>query len=164
MAYFIFLKYMRSLEEFRKNHCVQIPPKSPCANFHILGIFKNSIFNQKRNFLQLLAQSGQWPAGPTGLSAHMAQQAVFFLLPHRSKARKPPPPAGRPCVAPMIGPGYLHRRENNGRITPPSFSPLCGGLPPLQSPVTGAFNPEALKLLQRKPLKAPGLPHLASTL
>jgi hypothetical protein len=29
MAYFIFLKYWRSLEEFRKNLCVQIPPKSP---------------------------------------------------------------------------------------------------------------------------------------
>jgi hypothetical protein len=44
MAYFIFPKYLRSLEEFRKNPHVKIPPKSPGANFQSLGIFKNSIF------------------------------------------------------------------------------------------------------------------------
>jgi hypothetical protein len=42
MPYFIFLKYLRSLEEFRKNHHVKIPPKSPCANFQSLGKLKNS--------------------------------------------------------------------------------------------------------------------------
>jgi hypothetical protein len=52
MAYFIFLKYLRSLEEFRKNYHVKIPPKSPCANFQSLGIFKNSIFIQKGIFLR----------------------------------------------------------------------------------------------------------------
>jgi hypothetical protein len=38
-----FLKSLRSLEEFRKNPHVEIPPKSPCANFQSLGIFKNQI-------------------------------------------------------------------------------------------------------------------------
>jgi hypothetical protein len=38
---------LRSLEEFRKNHHVKIPPKSPCANFQSLGKFKNPIFNLK---------------------------------------------------------------------------------------------------------------------
>ncbi len=38
MAYFIFLKYLRSLEEFRKNPHVKIPPKSICANFQILEL------------------------------------------------------------------------------------------------------------------------------
>jgi hypothetical protein len=47
MAYFIFLKYLRSLEEFRKNPHVKIPPKSPCANFQSLSKFKNPIFNSK---------------------------------------------------------------------------------------------------------------------
>jgi hypothetical protein len=47
MAYCIFLKSLRSLEEFRKNPCVQIPPKSRCANFQILGKFKNPIFYPK---------------------------------------------------------------------------------------------------------------------
>jgi hypothetical protein len=52
MAYFIFLKYLRSLEKFRKNPHVKIPPKSPCANFQSIDIFKNSIFIQKGIFLR----------------------------------------------------------------------------------------------------------------
>jgi hypothetical protein len=52
MAYFIFLKYLRSLEEFRKNPHVKIPPKSPCANFQSLAIFKNSIFIRKGIFFR----------------------------------------------------------------------------------------------------------------
>jgi hypothetical protein len=47
MAYYIFLKSLRSLEEFQKNPHVQIPPKSPCANFQSLGKFKNKIFNSE---------------------------------------------------------------------------------------------------------------------
>jgi hypothetical protein len=42
----------------------------------------------------------------------------------------------------------------------PFISPLIGAIPPLQSPVTGAFNSEPLKLLQHRPLKAIGLPRL----
>jgi hypothetical protein len=64
MAYFILLKYLRSLEEFRKNPHVKIPPKSPCANFHSLGKFKNPIFNSKIIFLRF--QPGQ-PYSPLGL-------------------------------------------------------------------------------------------------
>jgi hypothetical protein len=64
MAYFIFLKYLRSLEEFRKNPHVKIPPKSPCANFQSLGKFKNLIFNSKIIFLRF--RPGQ-PYGPLGL-------------------------------------------------------------------------------------------------
>ncbi len=59
MAYFIFLKYLRSLEEFRKNPHVKIPPKSPCANFQSLGIFKNSIFIRKGIFFRF------WPIRPS---------------------------------------------------------------------------------------------------
>jgi hypothetical protein len=47
MAYYIFLKYLRSLEEFRKNPHVKIPPKSPSTNFQCLGKFKNPIFNSE---------------------------------------------------------------------------------------------------------------------
>jgi hypothetical protein len=68
MAYFIFLKYLRSLEEFRKNPQVKIPPKSPCANFQSLGIFKNQILFRKE-FSSLSAQPAQQPAGPSGLFA-----------------------------------------------------------------------------------------------
>jgi hypothetical protein len=44
MAYYTFLKSLRSLEEFRKNPHVKIPPKSPCANFQ-------SLVNSKIQFL-----------------------------------------------------------------------------------------------------------------
>jgi hypothetical protein len=53
MAYYIFLKSLRSLEEFRKNPHVKIPPKSPCANFQSLGIFKNQILFGKEFFPSL---------------------------------------------------------------------------------------------------------------
>jgi hypothetical protein len=33
MTYFIFLKYLDSLKDFRKNPHVKIHSKSPCANF-----------------------------------------------------------------------------------------------------------------------------------
>jgi hypothetical protein len=36
MAYFIFLKYLDSLEDYKKNPHVKIPSKSPCANFQTL--------------------------------------------------------------------------------------------------------------------------------
>jgi hypothetical protein len=51
MAYYIFLKSLRSLEEFRKNPHVKIPPKSPSTNFQSLGKFKNPIFNSEIIFL-----------------------------------------------------------------------------------------------------------------
>jgi hypothetical protein len=48
-----FLKYLRSLEEFRKNPYVKIPPKSPSTNFQSLGKFKTPIFIQKEFFLRI---------------------------------------------------------------------------------------------------------------
>jgi hypothetical protein len=63
MAYYIFLKSLRSLEEFSKNPHVKIPPKSPCANFQSLGKFKNKIFNSKIHFLRFRPNR---PCGPLG--------------------------------------------------------------------------------------------------
>jgi hypothetical protein len=73
MAYFIFLKYLRSLEEFRKNPHVKIPLKSPCANFQSLGKFKNLILIQKFFFFIFglanpTTHSAFGPAGPAGPS------------------------------------------------------------------------------------------------
>jgi hypothetical protein len=65
MAYHIFLKSLRSLEEFRKNPHVKIPPKSPSTNFQSLGKFKNLIFNSEILFLDF---------GPADLAAHPASQ------------------------------------------------------------------------------------------
>jgi hypothetical protein len=84
MAYYIFLKSLRSLEEFRKNPHVKIPPKSP-TNFRSLCKFKNPIFIRKRIFPSLSAQR---PAGPPGLSAQPATGPSPFL-----------PRAARACSA-----------------------------------------------------------------
>jgi hypothetical protein len=65
MAYYIFLKSLRSLEEFRKNPHVKIPPKSPSTNFQSLGKFKNPIFNSEILFLDY---------SPADLAAHPASQ------------------------------------------------------------------------------------------
>jgi hypothetical protein len=156
MAYFIFIKYLDSLEDFRKNPHVKIPTKSPCANFQSLGIFKNSICNQKRFFLTFVPAASR-PIRPFG-------PASCLLPPPAPEQSAQAATAGWPRATPMFGADYLYRRENNGCITPPSFPPLSGALPPLQSPVIGAFIPWALKLHQHRPLKAPGLPRLTSAL
>jgi hypothetical protein len=64
MPYYIFLKSLRSLEEFRKNPNVKILPKSPSTNFQSLGKFINSIFNSE--ILFPCFRPGQ-PCGPLGL-------------------------------------------------------------------------------------------------
>jgi hypothetical protein len=51
MAYYIFLKSLRSLEGFRKNPHVKIPPKSSCANFQALVNSKIQFLIRKFFFL-----------------------------------------------------------------------------------------------------------------
>jgi hypothetical protein len=83
MAYYIFLKSLRSLEEFRKNPYVKIPPKSPPTNFQSLAIIKNQIFIWKRIFFFTFG-----PERPSGQSARPASQPGH-------PPRHPPPLAGR---------------------------------------------------------------------
>jgi hypothetical protein len=102
MEYFIFLKYVRSLEEFRKNPHVKIPPKSPCANFQILGIFKNLIFIRKGIFFRFqpirsspthvgpLCPAGHWlPAQPTRPKLHWRMPKGVFSSTLRTPAETP---------------------------------------------------------------------------
>jgi hypothetical protein len=88
MAYYIFLKSLRSLEEFRKNPHVKIPPKSP-TNFQSLGKFKNSIFNSEILFPYF--RPGR-PCGPLGL---WPSQALASLPPQVETNLAGPP---SPCV------------------------------------------------------------------
>jgi hypothetical protein len=81
MACYIFLKSLRSQEEFRKNPHLKIPPKSPPTKFQSLAIIKNQIFIQKRIFLHFRPKMAQRPVGPSGLLA-------------QPPPRCPPPPAG----------------------------------------------------------------------
>jgi hypothetical protein len=90
MAYYIFLKSLRSLEEFRKNPHIKIPPKSSCANFQSLGIFKNQILFRNHFFLRfrpspeqprpLRPQATVRTLGPLGLSSLgvFAKRRLFF--------------------------------------------------------------------------------------
>jgi hypothetical protein len=85
MAYYIFLKSLRSIEEFRKNSHVKIPPTSP-TNFQSLGKFKNPILIQK--FFSLLsARTTPRPVQP------LAQPAHRPCRPRRLKESRPAHPA-----------------------------------------------------------------------
>jgi hypothetical protein len=89
MAYYIFLKSLRSLEEFRKNPHVKIPPKSPSTIFQSLAIIKNQILFRKVFFLHFR------PNRPSGQLAHPASQP--------SQPHRPPPfsSAGRARARPI---------------------------------------------------------------
>jgi hypothetical protein len=75
MTYYIFLKSLRSLEEFRKNPHVKIPPKSPTI-FQSLGKFKNPIFNSE--ILFPCFRLGR-PCGPPGLRPSRLPLASLLL-------------------------------------------------------------------------------------
>jgi hypothetical protein len=86
LAYFIFSKYLRSLEEFRKNPHVKIPP----TNFQSFGIFKNQIlFGREFSFTfsstDPAASQPFGPRSPLGrffLFTALAERRLF-LLPRR---------------------------------------------------------------------------------
>jgi hypothetical protein len=77
MAYYIFLKSLRSLEEFRKNPYVKIPPKSPSTNFQSFAKFKNPILIQKFFFLAfgLANLAARLASGPASPPAALSPQA-----------------------------------------------------------------------------------------
>jgi hypothetical protein len=86
MAYYSFLKSLRSLEEFRKNPHVKIPPKSPSTNFQSLGKFKNQFLIQKFFFL-LSARLTPRPVRPLAQPAHRPRRS------RRPKSSRPAHPA-----------------------------------------------------------------------
>jgi hypothetical protein len=98
-----FLKSLWSLEEFRKNPHIKIPPKSPCTNFRRLGISNNLIFIQKKILFRF------WPNRPSRQpvclafsphSAHRASSSSFRTevgeRPAGGFHRLPAPPRPRP--------------------------------------------------------------------
>jgi hypothetical protein len=138
MAYLIFLKYLRSLEEFRKNPHVKIPPKSPCANFQSLGIFKILIFIQKEIFFRFRpirpSPAPRWPAlprrPPAPRSAHSAQAALAYFLKgvFSSTLRTPvetpclsltPPKCGARLSASSPSPRWPTIASSSRRLQPP---------------------------------------------
>jgi hypothetical protein len=157
MSYFIFLKYLKSLEEFRKNPCVQIPPKSPCANFQSLSIFKNSIFIRKEFFFNFR------PNRPSGQPAHPA----FLALSDQAGRAPPPLPLAPSLTEPAAPPPPPLAPPRHGRRTAPL--PRHGATPtdaPLLNSVACLYsvvNPPPIftacnRRLHGWPLKPPPVP------
>jgi hypothetical protein len=122
MAYCIFLKSLRILEEFRKNLCVKIPPKSPCVNFPSLGKFKNPIFISKRISLQFQHSRPSCPAGLFGLSAQPVKRPAYQ--------------AGPPAVDPLPPPFSNSSRRSRHCLLDASPTPCVP--PPLSHQHHGA--------------------------
>jgi hypothetical protein len=127
MTYYIFLKSLRILEEFRKNPHIKIPPKSPCTNFQSLGKLKKSNFYSKKIFSSDFGPVGL--AAPPACSAYLAQpaQPAFFSLPVLTRAGtaviglSPPPCAApaSPAMEPL--PRALHCIRRLFPLLPSSF-------------------------------------------
>jgi hypothetical protein len=103
---------LRSLEAFRKNPHVKIPPKSPSTNFQSLDKFKNPIFNSEILFLAFgpadpAARSASGPASPLAAPSLQAEiipagpssprvgrvfaESMFSLSDHAFSSRPPLP-------------------------------------------------------------------------
>jgi hypothetical protein len=125
MTYYIFLKSLRSLEEFRKSPDAKIPPKSLSTNFQSLGKFKNPIFIRKRIFLRFRPNR---PSGQPARLASQPSQPPAFSPVGRTRAR--PIPA---CAAVAYWPKYVSFFTlRNPAMTPsPSVTTKWG--PPVSS-------------------------------
>jgi hypothetical protein len=146
MSYYIFLKSLRSLEEFRKNPHVKIPPKSPSTIFQSLAIIKNQILFEKEFFLHF------WPNRPSGQPAHPASQPSW---PHH-----PPsfPQATRACSAHpgLRGHGVFAKSRLFFEFAQPATTPSPSVTAKWAPPVSSIFH-----LAPADPGHAAALPHLS---
>jgi hypothetical protein len=118
MSYYIFLKSLRSQEEFRKNPHVKIPAKSPCANFQSHSIFKNQILFRKEFFFVT--------SSPSGLSLiltapHPLSPELFRTLLHPHDELKPPPlvvSGAPPLRHPSVAGEHLPSTASTGLSSP----------------------------------------------
>jgi hypothetical protein len=101
MAYYIFLKSLRSLDEFRKNPHVKIPPKSPSTISQSPAIIKNQILFGKEFFLRI-RPSGQ-PARPASQPSQPPVPSPF--LPQAASARSAHPGL---CGIGVLAKRHLH--------------------------------------------------------
>jgi hypothetical protein len=137
MAYYIFLKSWRSLEEFRKNLHLKIPPKSPSTNFQSLGKFKNPIFIRKEFFSQN--------------STHPSQPRPCWPAPHR----RPPRTCARPIPA-CVALAYLPKVVSSSSLRSPATTPSPSVTAKRAPPVSSIFH-----LASADPGHAVASPHLS---
>jgi hypothetical protein len=125
MAYYIFLKSLRSLEEFRKSPHAKIPPKSLSTNFQSLGKFKNPIFIRKRIFLHFRPNR---PSGQPARPASQPSQPPAFSPASRVCARPIPS-----CAAVAYWPKYISFFTLRNPATTPSPPVTSKWGPPVSS-------------------------------
>jgi hypothetical protein len=155
MAYYVFLKSLRRLEEFRKNPHVKIPPKSASTNFQSLGKFKNPIFNSEILFLLILARPTLRPTqplspasplatpSPTGRKCPIGPSSPRFgrvlagntlsFLDHAFPSRPPPPSVTTtwaPLVSFIVSPMPANPSQNFPRAAAPPRRCLTPWMPP----------------------------------
>jgi hypothetical protein len=125
-----FLKSLGSVEEFRKNHHVKIPPK-PLLQISKALINSNPILIRKFLFFLIFGPPTRWPAWPLAQPAHRL---------HRP--RRPNRPAGP--SSPRVGRVFAGNTFSSlvhafpSRPPPPRFSdkraPAISSVPHLQPP------------------------------
>jgi hypothetical protein len=114
MTYYIFLKSLRLLEQFRKNPHIKIPPKSYCINFQSLDIFKNLIFIPKGIFFLAVG-----PVSPATMPACSAFRPVRLTsassssFAHADRTSTPHTPQCCPPPAPWRDPNGWGPLHNN---------------------------------------------------
>jgi hypothetical protein len=152
MAYYIFLKSLRSLEEFRKNPHVKIPP-------NLLVQISKALVNSK---IQFLIQNFFFFAfGPVDLAAHSASGPAGPCWPLFSCRLKP---TGRPKpLGPRVLLAYLQKYafsfDSRLPLSAPSLYPPLTHGPRLSVPSspprrpTPAVNPPRRRS-PRRPLRA----------
>jgi hypothetical protein len=148
MACYIFLKSLRSLEEFRKNPHLKIPPKSPCRIFPSLAKFRKSLKFKNLFFLWIFswdpARLAQLPhSGPLRLAGQAAQPTSLAHQPSdpplslTTGPHSPSSSSGRaglrhtPTV-PQPHPSRPGRPSSQCQPSPSSFTPWPL-LPPFKS-------------------------------
>jgi hypothetical protein len=138
MAYYIFLKSLRSLEEFRKKSHIKIPPKCPSTNLQSLGKFKNPIFNSEIPFSLTSARPTLRPTRP------LAQPARWPCCPRRPK---PPRPAHLARMSVASSREYIFSFGSRLPRGPPlprlsdNRAPAVSSIPHLQPPELAAPPP-----------------------
>jgi hypothetical protein len=124
MTYYIFLKSLRSLEEFRKSPHTKIPPKSLSTNFQSLGNSKiQFLFGKEFSFaFGPIGPAASRPARPPSPASHRPS------LPRAARAR--PIPA---CAAVAYWPKYVSFFTLRNPATTPSPSVTAKWGPPVSS-------------------------------
>jgi hypothetical protein len=129
MTYYIFLKSLWSLEEFRKNPHVKIPPKSPSTNFQSLGKFKILIFNSEILFLDF---------GPADLAAPRPLTPASPLAAPSPAGRKHSTGPSSPRVGRVFAGNTFSFSDHAFPSRPPSPSVTATQAPPVSFVVSPA--------------------------